>query len=177
MISTAFLTSLRTRLSNKRLLFIFGILFLVSQLLIVYIITPLDSGKLVQLQTTFSVATFQQIIADWEGQDLLHLFYRHQIFDLFLHPVWYSIFLGAGLALSMDAAKVIDKYNFALIIPFFAGMCDVSENTMHLILLTYPDFINSFTVTLSACFANSKWFLVFVSSILIAYWSIRAKLK
>ncbi len=169
-------SSLRQKLANSRLFFIFGCLFLASQLLIAYIISPLDGARLVQLQTTFSVTTFQQIIADWESQNLLRFFYQHQIFDLFLHPVWYSIFLGAGLALSMNAAKIAEKYNAVLILPFIAGICDVLENSMHLILITYPDFINTFTVRLSACFASGKWFLVIVCGLIILYWGIKGKL-
>lgn len=161
---------IRQKLGNPRLAILFGCLFLVSQLVIGYIISPLDSSKLIQLQTTFSVATFQAIIAEWRAYDILYLFFRHQYLDLFLHPIFYSVFLGTLLSLSMDFSNIEDKYNFVLFLPFAAGICDVLENSMHLLLLTHSEFINNFTVKLSACFANSKWILCGVCILLVLFW-------
>ncbi len=166
------LSVIRQKLSNPRLAILFGCLFLVSQLVIVYITIPLGSDKLLQLQTTFSVATFQEILAEWRAYDILYLYYQHYYLDLFLHPLFYSVFLGTVLALSMDFAKIEAKYNFVLFFPFVAGMCDVLENGMHLLLLANAEFINAFTVGLSACFANSKWLLCGVCIVLVVYFSL-----
>jgi len=164
---------IRKKLNEPRLAILFGCLFLVSQLVIAYIIAPLDSSKLIQLQTTFSVATFQAIIAEWRVYDILYLFFIHQYLDLFLHPIFYSLFLGSTLALSMNFAKVEAKYNFTLFLPFIAGLCDVFENSMHLLLLTETELINTFTVGLSACFANSKWLLCGICILLIIIWTMK----
>ncbi len=173
-----FLSSLqlRNQLSSKKILLIFGVIFLISQAIIGYIIAPLGMDKLLELQTTFSVATFQQIIQDWKEAGLMGLYFQHHIFDLFLHPIWYSVFLGAGLALAIDYAGIGAKYNWMLLLPFIGGMGDVLENISHLVMLNNPELISGFTVGMSAFFANGKWLLCFVSLVLIGVWWAKGKI-
>ena len=169
------LTQLRNQLSNKKLLFFFGFIFVVSQSIIGYITAPLGTAKILEVQTTFSPTNFQQIIQDWREADVLYLYFRHYIFDLFLHPIWYSVFLAVALALSMNYAKIGTKYNWVLLLPFIGGIGDVFENISHLAILYNSKLINDFTVGMSAFFANGKWLLCFVSMVLIGIWWIKGK--
>lgn len=167
-------SSIRQKLSNRSLLLIFGVLFVVSQSVILYITAPLGSDKLLQLQTTFSVTTFQEIIAEWRAYDILHLYFQHYYFDLFLHPIFYSVLLAVALSMSMDIAKMNNRYNFVLYLPFIAGLGDILENGMHLLMLTNSNLINAFTVGISAFFTNGKWLLCGISLLLIVYFLIKA---
>lgn len=167
---------LRNRLSSKKILLIFGVIFILSQAIIGYITTPLGTDKVLEVQTTFSAATFQQIIQDWRETDVIGLYFQHYIFDLFLHPIWYSIFLGAALALAMNYAKISAKYNWVILLPFIAGLGDVVENIAHLMMLYKPELISDLTVGISAFFTNGKWLLCFVSMALIGVWWVKGRL-
>lgn len=165
---------IRQQLNKPQFLLVFGIIFLVFQSVIAYIINPLGSEKVLQLQTTFSVTTFQQIISEWRAYGLLPHYFQHYYLDLFLHPLAYSLFLATALAMVMNRSEVSTQYNFVLFLPFLAGTGDIFENVMHLLLLTHTELINAFMVGLSACFANGKWLLCGVCLVLIAWWGVKA---
>jgi len=99
-----------------------------------------DDPNIIDLQLSFTQAKFTGIVQAWvqhkgiEGIEAL----RTSIVNLdFIYPLVYALFLASLYALSggrnQEVLSPAQKAMFAL--PFFAGLADWIENSIHLILL------------------------------------------
>jgi hypothetical protein len=154
---------------------IFGIVYFASQIKIASIVHPLGIDML-RIQTTLSGDTFKEIASGWIASGQIGLYYKHFYFDKF-HPVWYSIFLSLLIARAFKINNINPKFNFFILTPFIAGICDFFENMMHLYFLADLQRATPALVALSGLATNTKWFLAFlgvaVVSILIGLWIIK----
>lgn len=155
------------------LIVLFGMIYFVSQIIIGSIIHPLGTLDALRLQTTFSSDTFKSIASAWIASGKVNIYYHHFRFDNF-HPIWYSIFLSLLVARSFKINNVNPKFNFIILTPFAAAICDLIENAMHLYFLADLNRATPVLVALSGTATNTKWFLaavgIFTSIILIAVW-------
>jgi hypothetical protein len=148
---------------------IFGIIYFASQIKIASIVHPLGIDML-RIQTTLSSDTFKEIASGWIASGQIGLYYKHFYFDNF-HPIWYSIFLSLFIARAFKINNINPKFNFIILTPFIAGICDFFENMMHLYFLADLQRATPALVALSGLATNTKWFLalsgVAIVSILI----------
>ena len=162
--------------SNSNLIIaIFGIIYFVSQIKIASIVHPLGIDML-RIQTTLSSDTFKEIASGWIASGQIGNYYKHFYFDNF-RPIWYSIFLSLLIARAFKSNNISPKFNFFILTPFVAGICDFFENMMHLYFLADLQRATPALVALSGLATNTKWFLAFsgvaVVSILIGVWIIK----
>ena len=158
------------------LIIIFGIIYFTSKFIIGSIIHPLGVSNVLALQTTLSSDTFKEIASGWIASGQIGIYYKHFYFDNF-HPIFYSIFLSLLIARTFKINSVNPKFNFFILTPFIAGICDLFENTMHLYFLSDLWRATPALVALSGTATNTKWFLAFsgvgVVSILVVVWFVK----
>jgi hypothetical protein len=154
----------------------FGIIYFLSQMIIGSIIHPLGTADALRLQTTFSSDVFKEIASRWIASGGVNLYYGHFYFDNF-HPIWYSIFLSLLIARTFKINNVNPKFNFIILTPFVAGICDFFENMMHLYFLADLNRATPVLVALSGTFTNTKWLLslsgVAIAMFLTVVWFVK----
>ena len=143
---------------STMLIVIFGTIYFISQIIIGSIIQPLGVKNALALQTTMCSDTFKAIASAWIASGQIEIYYRHFYFDNF-HPIWYSIFLSLLIARTFKINNVNPKFNFIILTPFIAGICDLIENIMHLYFLADLNRATPALVTLSGLATNTKWTL------------------
>ena len=158
------------------LIIIFGIIYFTSQFIIGSIINPLGVGNVLALQTTLSSDTFKEIASGLIASGQIGIYYKHFYFDNF-HPIWYSIFLSLLIARTFKINGVSPSFNFIILTPFIAGICDLVENAMHIYFLSDLRRATPALVALSGTATNTKWFLslsgVAIVSILVVAWFVK----
>jgi hypothetical protein len=154
----------------------FGIIYFTSQFIIGSIMHPIGVINALTLQTTLSSDTFKQIASGWIASGQINLYYRHFYFDNF-HPIWYSIFLSLLIARAFKINNINPRFNFIILTPFIAGICDLIENMMHLYFLADLNRATPALVALSGTATNTKWFLalsgVAIVTVLITVWIVK----
>lgn len=157
------------------LIIIFGMLYFASQIKIASIVHPLGIDMW-RIQTTLSSDTFKSIASGWIASGQVNIYYRHFYFDNF-HPIWYGIFLSLLIARTFKINKVNSKFNFIILTPFVAAICDFFENMMHLYFLADLNRATPTLVALSGLATNTKWILAFlgvgVVSVLAVVWFVK----
>lgn len=158
------------------LIIIFGIIYFTSQFIIGSIVHPLGLSNFLALQTTLSSDTFKEIASGWIASGQIGIYYKHFYFDN-VHPIWYSIFLSLLIARAFKINGVSPSFNFIILTPFIAGICDLIENAMHLYFLSDLRRATPALVALSGTATNTKWFVslsgVAIVSILIGVWFVK----
>ena len=154
----------------------FGVIYLINQAVILTILSPLKHEPLL-LQLTFSKSVFSDIIIKWGEQDLL-IYRSHYYFD-FPHAIIYAIFLSSTIAyLTYKTDKITPPVHIILfMLPYFAGFCDIIENTIHLIVIQKIYDSSELLIILSAAMATTKWVLAGISILAIIYFLIQKKRK
>lgn len=134
------LRAARTVLSHKGLLAVFGFVYVVSQVIIATIVDPLVAQRMVGLQVSgFTATDYLETFRAWDAAGTMPFYRAHLIFDD-VHWIWYSIFLCVALALSLDAARLSDRWNIVLIFPLIAGINDWFENGLQHVFLSGTDY-------------------------------------
>lgn len=164
------LKSVRDFLSHKGLLVLFGGIYFVSQVIIAVTLEPLVTTRMVGLQVTgLTPADYLATFAAWEDEGVMGFYHGHLIFDD-IHWVWYTIFLSAALAMSLDATHLSDRWNVVLLFPLIAGVCDWFENGLQHMFLSGGDYqmvIQPLTA-ISTTASIIKWIFAFAAIFLIA---------
>ncbi len=167
---------IRQKLANRKIAIIFGILYLLSQLTIYLIIRDISGEQMLAFQTNFSKAVFLETIGAWKLAGMLDAFKLHFIPDYF-HPIWYSVFLASLMALAFNSARVSERLNFLLLMPFIAGALDLVENTMQLIIISDIGGITDTKVFVAALAATTKWILVGIAMLMTIVLAVVGKVK
>jgi hypothetical protein len=158
------------------LIALFGFLYFTSQIIIGSILHPLGTSQVLALQTTMNSDRFKAIASGWIVTHRIEIYLRHFRFDN-LHPVWYGIFLSLLIARGFKINNIHPKYNWFILTPFLAAICDLFENMMHLYFLADLQRATPVLVAISGLATNTKWALAFsgvvISSVLIGRWIIR----
>ncbi|MDI6741202.1 MAG: hypothetical protein QMD11_00545 [Smithella sp.] len=158
------------------LIALFLFIYFTSQIIIGSILHEIGTLNVLALQTTFSRDMFLSIAASWMASGEIEMYYKHFYFD-YLHPLWYSILLSLLIARGFTLNHVNPKFNFMVLTPFMAGLCDLVENSMHVYMLADLDRATHSLVWFSGLAANTKWFLAFLglgtSVFLIGLWLVK----
>jgi hypothetical protein len=154
------LNKLRKLADHTPLIVLSGVAYFVSQYLIGTYLHQLGPIDVWRLQTTFSSETFKAIVSGWVSAGKIGIYYGHYYFDYF-HPLWYGAFLSLLMARAFNANGIGERFNLFLIAPFIAGICDLSENNLHLYFLSNLDNATPMMVALSGTLTNTKWLLAF----------------
>jgi len=167
----------RRHLSSKGLLALFGGIYLVSQTVIAILVHPLGTDQMVGLQLTgFSAADYRDTFGAWEAAGRMPFYHAHLIFDD-LHWLWYAIAGSVLLALSLDAARLSDRWNRVLLFPPLAGLQDCVENGLQHVFLSQPGYAALIDPlpAISTLASIGKWTLFLGSILLIAGFQLRAR--
>jgi len=167
---------IKDKSDSNILIALFGVLYTVSQIIIGCILHKIGTLKALKLQTTFSDETFKSIASQWIASGEIEAYYRHFRFDNF-HPIWYSVFLSLLIARVFKVNRVDPKYDFVILTPFVAALCDFFENAMHLYFLADLNRATPFLVALSGASTNTKWILAFVDVMIVAVLVVKASVK
>ncbi|MCE9523935.1 MAG: hypothetical protein K8S25_16070 [Alphaproteobacteria bacterium] len=164
------LKSVRAFLSHRGMLLLFGAIYLVSQIIIATVVGPLVPERMVGLQVTgFTPADYIATFSAWKAEGVMAFYHAHLIFDD-AHWIWYSIFLSVALALSLDAARLSDRWNVVLTFPLIAGINDWFENGLQHVFLSadgYQMVIDPLPA-ISTTASIIKWVFFLGSFLLIA---------
>lgn len=160
------------RLASRKIAVIFGILYLINQIIIYSILSRLGPDAL-RFQLTFSSQVFAGILAKW-GDAGLKIYLSHFYFD-FHHVILYSVCLGSSIAvLTHRKGQAPSSFAlFAFVLPFAAAILDALENTLHLIMIFHRACLTPTLVAVSGTATNIKWLLAFVSVILVFYFGLK----
>ena len=166
------LSFLYEKLASRKIAYIFGLLYLINQAIIYSILSQLGHDAL-KLQLTFSSQVFAGILAKW-GDAGLKIYLSHFYFD-FHHVILYSVCLASGIAvLTHRKVRAPSSFTlFAFFLPFLAAKLDVLENILHLIMIFHRAYLTPTMVAVSGIATNVKWFLAFVSVLLVFYFSVQ----
>jgi hypothetical protein len=145
----------------------FCTVFLVSQAIIISILLQLGHNDPLLLQLTFSKTVFMDILQKW-GQPGLGIYKKHFFVD-YPHAFVYASLLASVIGYLMaEQDKEPASIQLALFsLPYMAGMCDLTENTLHLILISNPVAVSGALVKISATMAWTKWGLAGMSILTI----------
>lgn len=155
---------------------LFGVIYFTSQIIIGSILHPLGTYMVLSLQTTMNNDKFKAIAYGWivRHKDIIYL--KHFRFDNF-HPIWYGIFLSLLIARAFKINNINPKYNWFILTPLLAAICDLFENMMHLYFFADLRRATPVLVALSGLATNTKWALAFsgvvVSTVLIGRWVVK----
>lgn len=165
---------------SNYLIALFAVIYFTSQIIIGSILHNLGTLNALALQTTLCSEKFKTIASGWIASGEIAGYYRHFYFDYF-HPVWYSIFLSLLIARAFRINHVNPKFNWVVLTPFVAAICDFFENTMHLYFLADLNRATPLLVALSGLATNTKWALaalgVIVITVLSGIWLVKFILK
>lgn len=166
--------------NSNFLIALFAVIYFTSQIIIGSILHKLGTLNALALQTTMCSEKFKTIASGWIASAEIAGYYRHFYFDYF-HPVWYSIFLSLLIARAFKINNVNPKFNWVVLTPFVAAICDYFENTMHLYFLADLNRATPLLVALSGLATNTKWALaalgVIVVTVLSGIWLVKFILK
>ena len=157
------------------LIALFAVLYFTSQIIIGSILHKLGTLNALALQTTLCSEKFKTIALRWIASGEIADYYRHFYFDYF-HPIWYSIFLSLLIARVFKINHVNSKFNWFILTPFAAAICDFFENTMHLYFLADLNRATPLLVALSGFATNTKWALAALGVITVTI-LVMARLK
>ncbi len=171
-------------LTNKSVL-IFSV---VSSLVLTLILIKIDnmaagpSGMGVSyLQLSFTKENFLRIISLW-GDYGVELFLTTIWID-YIYPVTYSLLIAGGMAISEfkleENGKIFSRFGQKLfILPFFAAVSDMIENSLHVYILVNR-FYNEYIILAASIAASVKWFLIIISLMIFLkrYFAFRKIMK
>ena len=143
-------------LASGKLVLALLVLYIFSQMSIGLLLHRLGSGAL-RLQTTFCRDVFVEILQSWGAQGAA-VYMRHFYLDFF-HPVIYSLLLASCIAFfTASQERGPGRFYLALfVLPFFAGLCDLVENILHVGMIRGWLPITDAMVFTSGTFTNTKW--------------------
>ena len=134
---------------------VWGLIFVLSQSLLLLILRPLGIGNFLRLQTAFSKDFYVHTFELWKEKSVFFLYPVHLYVDL-LHPAAYACFLGSLL---------VRRCKPLFFLPFAAAIFDFLENALQFYFLSQTDWaaLPSFLIALSGCASIAKWTLAGIS--------------
>ena len=157
------------RLASGKAVVVFFAAFLVNQAIIVSMLLQLGHNDPLILQLTFSKTVFIDILQKW-GQPGVGIYKKHFFVD-YPHALIYASFLASVIAyLTAEQNREPAHFHLTLFsLPYVAGLCDLVENTLHLILISNPVSVPETLVKISATMTWTKWGFAGVSIMAIIF--------
>jgi len=171
------LSWLRGHFTHLRLLIVFTLLYVASQLVIKHLLAPIGIGPFLSFQLTFSREEVLHTLSAWKAQGLLSSYASHLWPDM-LHPLWYALMFIAALSMVMNANGFGSQWNVVLLLPVTAAICDTIENVIQIFFLANHEFVwvSQPLVTLSAAASITKWSLAILSVVIVMVLTVRSQL-
>jgi hypothetical protein len=153
---------------EARLLFIFLVLYCVSQGIILLFLGHLDVSDVLVLQLTTHGDVFEGIIEKWDMSGDISYYLFHFIPD-YIHPFIYCAFL---ISWSRIVIKSSTPGKVIIILTVIAGICDLFENSLHLSVI-YSFYIDAkIPVFVSGTLTMIKWILSLSLFLLLLIFSV-----
>jgi hypothetical protein len=154
------------RAASPKIAILFGLLYFTNQGILLAIISRLGLDCL-KIQLTFSSRVFASILNRWTEADI-NVYLNHFYFDSY-HPFLYAISLASTIAVltNRDKREVRPLAILFFLMPFVAGLFDLLENILHILMINHRDLISPALVAVSGTFSFGKWLLVSASIIFI----------
>lgn len=169
------LTDLRTHLAHGWLVILFGVIYVISQTIIISLLEQIGGPLILTLQVTwFTAADYVATFSEWDAAGLMEIYRAHLVFDDF-HAIWYAVLMAATLATLMKNTGAGDGWTKLLVIPFAAGFCDMVENGIQHIFLTgtsYSTIVDPLPA-ITTIMSITKWSLSLAALSLIAILLVR----
>ena len=105
-----FLTRYRNMTGSFKVIANFGIIYIISQFIIITILEHAGSDRVLKLQTGIAVEYFKETMEYFRATGKMKYYIMHYYLD-FLHPVWYSVLLSATLSWLFITRNVSETYN------------------------------------------------------------------
>lgn len=138
-----------------------GLVYLVSQVTILVIVSPLGAS-LIRLQCcSFTAEDTVSIFRHWEETGRMTAYRAHFAFDD-VHWVWYAVFFTALLCWLFERHRVSHRLDWILLLPLVSGLLDAYENRMQQVFLGAADHaaIVDPLPLLGTLASDAKWALV-----------------
>jgi hypothetical protein len=128
---------------------------------------PDGAPGVVDLQLAFNKTEFSRIIDVW-GLDAVDRYKDTMWLDYVFPPVYAIFFTSALAALTFDAERYPGRIVRGLfVLPFAAALCDLLENTLHLIILRDPATLPAALIFLASVVAAIKWALLGIAAVVV----------
>ena len=162
------------KLGTFKAVTIFGILYAISQSLLVVILKPLGLGTFLRLQISFSKDFTIQAFELWKADGVFSLYRLHLYPDL-LHPVWYGLFLISSMVYLLEGDKAAEKFRWMLALPVISAMGDCLENMIQFVFLSRPDdsAVTDPLVFITSLASSIKWSLASLSLLAVLALAVR----
>jgi hypothetical protein len=160
---TSWIETRYLKLASKKIVAVSGVVYVVSQAAIGYLLLSVGHINALKLQLTLSARTFAHILAQW-GDLGAALYIKHFYLDYF-HAVIYAMFLSSAIAfLTSRTGKRAKAFTLGLfVLPWVAALCDIAENTIHLYLIRNHQAMDIGLVIISGICTWTKWALAAIS--------------
>lgn len=168
---------IKIQITTRKLFYamiITGILYFISQGIILYILNPIGIDAVMRFQLTFDSESIAALLNAW-GDAGIETFKEHFYFD-FLHPLWYSAFLFFTMLFlqtklsSYNKSESVPKYIY---IPFVAAFLDIAENFLEIDIINQRLNLTSILVFTTGIVSLLKWLISLISLIIIASLAVR----
>lgn len=155
------------KLASKKIVAASGVIFILSQVAIGYLLHHVGPADALRLQLTFSSQAFSEILTKW-GDTGVAAYITHFYLDYF-HALIYAVFLSSAVAfLTHRPDRKPGSISLGVfILPWIAAICDMAENTIHLYLIRHPNTIEGKLVIFSGICTWTKWSLAAISVVVI----------
>jgi hypothetical protein len=157
----------------KRAAAVSGLLYLVSQTVILMILRPLGESVM-KFQLSFDAESIKAILNSW-GTDGIEIFTRHFYLD-FPHPLLYGSFLFFMMVLlhsMLRRDRPVGRIPVIFYLPFAATILDLIENVLELIIIGQGENLGEGLAFMNGVVSLSKWSLAGISMLIIAALGIR----
>jgi len=119
---------------------VFGVVYAVSQLTILLLVAPLGR-ELGELQVSgFTAATYVDVFRRWEAAGVMDAYRSHFLLDD-VHWVWYASLLTVLLCTLFERHRISHRFDWVLVVPLAAGLCDAYENHLQHVFLASADHV------------------------------------
>lgn len=160
--------------------FVFLALTLVFQAIITFLLTQMaNPASAILSQFSFTAESFSKIVNNWNNLDR-SIFLTHYLFD-FIYPFIYGRFFYLAIKYMLHLKYSDEAFRLvltrALFLPAIATVCDLTENTFHLLMVGQHIPISDDATFLAAFCASVKWGVLFICSLvlILTYISNRRK--
>ncbi len=154
---------MREKFQSGREILALGILYVISQSLLIVILNPLGVETFLKLQVSFSKDFYLQAFDTWKAQGVFGRYVLHLYPDM-IHPFVFGLFLFSLLQ-KLRAPLAV------LALPFVSAAADYVENTVQFVILSGR--LTDPLVFLSSLMSVIKWGLILLSIVLIAALAVR----
>jgi hypothetical protein len=156
---------------SKKIILIFSIILtIIMFIIVVFIVSPMmdggDGTGVVKLQLSFQKVEGIKIVESWGQLGISN--FNKWIFTDYIYAFAYSLLFATILARLIKKRKLINSnIKYLVLLPFVAGLLDMTENTMELFFINNQTSFSNSLFYLHSLVSTVKFLLIAISLILI----------